>query len=596
MNFPRTILFSLTLAAANLPAQIPQPISPAVAAQIVMQPQPPADSSALQNISVTAEFDPPAVGVGEKTFYRVSIGAIEHGIRWPEKISAPAELQFGAGAHGQLTQPDGTPFHPLTSFLYEVTATAPGQFIVPEFVVPVETATVNVPAATLKVAEKKSVPTTSARRLVLEVSATNLFEGQPVRVRVLLPADENKTEGVRDLQFNGGSVMTDKTKTHLSIGPVNLNGQLQPAFIYETVLTPMTAGPITLSAQGFTAPPFSVGPISITSSGGPITLGGAIQITPEFLVSDAVNLRVLPLPAEDKLSGFTGAFGKFLADKPQLSTNRVRVGEPVHLKINFHGAGDLTRFVPPATPRVLDWQIIADKPPADGFTLIPLTDEARATPTIPFSYFDPAAGKYFDLTIPSMPVTVIGDGLPTELSAFDDDEKSTVPLKISGLALTPGKTAASLRPLQLRGWFIGLQLLPTIGFLALWQWDRRRRFLEAHPEIVRRRHARRALQRKKCEWQNAIATGDAQAFIQHAADALRIAVAPNYPANPQALVCADVLAQLDGAEQTGGAGATVRKIFAAADARFALAPRTQADWLALQSEIQTVLQNLEEKL
>ena len=79
--------------------------------------------------------------------------------------------------------------------------------------------------------------------------------------------------------------------------------------------------------------------------------------------------------------------------------------------------------MPPAAPRSRDWQVIADPPPATGFTLIPLTDEAQETPAIPFSYFDPATGKYVDLTIPSLPVTVVGEGLPVELAAFDDEAK-----------------------------------------------------------------------------------------------------------------------------------------------------------------------------
>jgi hypothetical protein len=120
--------------------------------------------------------------------------------------------------------------------------------------------------------------------------------------------------------------------------------------------------------------------------------------------------------------------------------------------------------------------------------------------------------------------------------------------------------------------------------------------LEAHPEIVRRRQARRALRRIKRALQKAFAAGDADAFVRHAADALCIAVAPNYPADPQALVCADVLAQLSVAEQNGRAGETVRRIFAAADARFAVSPETQAGLPALRAEVETVLLKLEEKL
>ena len=304
-----------------------------------------------------------------------------------------------------------------------------------------------------------------------------------------------------------------------------------------------------------------------------------------LLVSEPLEIKVRPLPVEGELPGFTGAIGKFFRDPPQLTTNRLRVGEPVRLKIVFHGEGDLARLVPPAAPRSRDWQIIADPPPATGFTLIPLTDETHETPAIPFSCFDPATGKYADLTIPSLPVTVLGEGLPVQLPASEDEGQVATPLKLSALAPRPGKTAGSLKPPQLRGWFVSLQLMPVLGFLGLWQWDRRRRFLEAHPEIVRRRRALRALRREKKKLQKAAAAGDAAAFIQHAADAMRIAVAPHYPANPRALVCGDVLEHLDAGECRGQAEATVRKIFAAADAQYAarhrrrlIGPRSNRVW------------------
>ena len=315
-----------------------------------------------------------------------------------------------------------------------------------------------------------------------------------------------------------------------------------------------------------------------------------------MLVSDELRLYVLPSPEENGAPGFTGAMGKFSADPPQLSTNRLRVGEPAHLKLNFRGAGELTRFVPPAAPRSRDWQIIADNPPATGFTLIPRTDEARATPAIPFSCFDPATGKYVDLTIPPLPVTVVGESLPVQLPTVEDENKSAAPMKLSGLAPAPGKTVASLKPLQLQGWFVVVQLLPVAGLFALWRWDVRRRFLEAHPEIVRRRQAKRALRREKLKLQKAFETGDATAFAQHAADAMRIAVSPHFPAHPRALVCGDVLAQLESPDQNGRAGETVRKIFASADSQFAASADAHTVCLALKSGVEAVLQQLEEKL
>ncbi len=580
------LAFALAVGRAQLSTRIP----PGAAAQF-MVPQPAVDNSPPENILATAEFDPPVVRPGEKTFYRVTITATENSIKWPDKIPAPPELRLGAVARGQLTQPDGMPFHPVSGFVYEITALALGHFVVSNFVVQVGGSSVEVPPASVDV-DGHGV-TLPARKLSLEVSETNLFFGQPFRVRVILPAAPgNQIEALRDVQFNGDALLADRLATRRSVETVNRGGQLMPAFIFETAATPLVTGRLNISAQGFTAG---------SEFGGPVVISGPVMFPsgpPKYvlLVSDWVGLNVRPLPSEGQRPGFTGAIGKFLADRPQLSTNRIHVGEPVHLKFAFHGQGDLTRFVPPELPRTSDWQVIADNPPDNGFTLIPLTDEIQATPAIPFSCFDPSAAKYVDLTIPSLPVTVVGEDLPLQLAASDDEAGSAAPLKLSGLALMPGKTVASLKPLQLRGWFVGVQLVPVMVFFALWQWDRRRRFLEAHPEIVRRRQARRALRYERRQLKIAVEAGDSAAFVSHAADAMRIAVAPQYPANPVALVGGDVLAQFDDAARHGPAGVTVRKIFAAADEQFSIGAKGRADLLALHFEVDAVLLELEEKL
>ena len=579
----------MLLAPVLLRAQMPPQMAPGGLIQLQVA-QAPVDVTSP--VTASAVFDPAAVRVGEKTFYRVKVEATESSIQWPEEISAPGELKFGAKARGQITQFLGNNFRVLTSFIYEVRPAAAGHFTITNFTVNAFGQQVEVPAASLDVVTENT-NSAPARQLVLETSATNIFLGQPFHTRVLLPTGPaNEIEALREIQLNGEGLMTDKTAMRQSIEVVNVGGQLKSSFICDMTVTPIATGALIFSAQGFTAGREFSGPISIR---GQVTIpGGPAKYV--LLVSEPVAINVRPLPAENNVSGFTGAIGKFFSDPPQLSTNRLRVGEPAHLKLNFHGVGDLTRFVLPAPPRSRDWQIIADNPPATGFTLIPLTDEAHATPVIPFSCFDPSAAKYVDLTIPPLPVTVVGEGLPMQRPASEAETISDVPAKLSDLAPALGKIMASLKPLQLHGWFVVLQLVPVMGFLALWRWDRRRRFLEAHPEIVRRRHARRALRREKVKLQNAVEAGNAGKFAHCAADAMRIAVAPHFPAHPQALVCGDVLAQLDIADQNSHAGKTVREIFAAADARFALAPQTQADLLALKSDVEAVLRELEEKL
>ena len=114
-----------------------------------------------------------------------------------------------------------------------------------------------------------------------------------------------------------------------------------------------------------------------------------------------------------------------------------------------------------------DWQIIGGKPDEHEFTLIPLTDEATSTPAIPFSAFDPEAGKFYDLTIPPQPITVVGESLPMEFSTLDEAGEKSVPLKLSSLAVAPGKST-SLSPPQLNGWLVGAQLSVPLfnGFLT----------------------------------------------------------------------------------------------------------------------------------
>jgi hypothetical protein len=587
-----TGFWMLGVFACPLPAQLPQRIPPGGVAQLQIQ-QTPVDVSLPDAIIATAEFDPPTTVSGRKAFYRVTLEAVPNSVQWPEQIPSPPGLQWGRQARGELTRIENNKFHPLTALVYEVMAAKPGNYSLSNLTLQVAGRRVAVPAASLVVLPDHSAPPAPARQLVLDASEANLYPGQPFRFRMLCPVGpRNEIEALREIQINGVGFITDRLSARQAVETTVVGGEKKTAFVYETVATPISAGTLEISAQAFTAGRDFSGPISIS---GQVTIPGG-PTKNVLLISDVLRLNVRPLPADKELPGFTGAVGKFIADVPQLSTNRIRVGEPVHLKFGFQNAGGLARLVPPEMPRSRDWQIIPDSPPGAGCTLIPLTDEATNTPAIPFCTFDPVAARFTDQTIPSLPVTVIGESLPTQLSSDNPEVISAAPAALGRLTDSPGKSVSRLQPLQLQGWFVAVQLLPVAGFIALWRWDVRRRFLEAHPEIVRRRQAKRALRREIAGLQKAAAAGDRECFTRHAAAALRIAVAPHFPADARALVGADVVSQLDEAERCGRHGETVRKIFTAADAQFASSPQLPADLLALRAEVKAVLQKMEEKL
>jgi hypothetical protein len=153
---------------------------------------------------------------------------------------------------------------------------------------------------------------------------------------------------------------------------------------------------------------------------------------------------------------------------------------------------------------------------------------------------------------------------------------------------------------QQRAWFPVVQLTPGLAFLALWYWDRRRRFLEQHPEVVRRRRALRMLRRERRALHKAARENDASEFAGAALRAMRAAAAPHYPAEPRALVGADILPLLATPPGSEGNGEVVRTIFAMCDAsQFSKHNGNDAGLehlLQLQTGIEKVLVELEAKL
>ena len=604
-------LLVLFASASRLPGQ-PTSAPPTVTDPLMslMLSQPPIDVSSP--VGATTFFEPPVVKPGQDAIYRVTFNALEESIDWPGKLAAPGGLQVRAGAHGQMLVFAGSTMQPRTTFNYHIRPSVSGRFIIPGFPVTVYGKPVSVPAALLEVEDSPPPAVPPAPRLLLQMPTTNLYVGEAVRANIVAPPGAGPvSQGYVPLQIAGDGLLVDQSSFRQRVDPrsrVPGAVAVQPSN-YELMVTPLRAGRLSAFAQGF----------FIARAAGPLVLSGPGagngNWTPYTLLdSDPIEVEVRPLPREGQLPGFTGAVGALAVEDPELSTNVVRVGDPVKLRVRVHGDGNLARLVPPSPPRSPEWQVFGSPPnnatpqvpQALGyatfeFTLIPLTRDVRATPPVPYSCFDPRTGTYQDLTIPAVPLEVLPGASPADLQAVAQ-ANATMPLPekepvLSGLASAPGASAASLAPLQLRSWYPLLQLSPAGAFLALWSWDRRRRFLEQHPEVVRRRRARRALVSERRALERAARAGDAVQFAAHAVSAMRIASAPHYPAEPRALVGADVLALLGESERVGRTGEVVRRFFSVTDAaRFAAEPAAAGELLALRPALEKVLRQLEERL
>jgi hypothetical protein len=423
-----------------------------------------------------------------------------------------------------------------------------------------------------------------------------------------LPDDGSHVMAMAQSHITGEFIFAEQFSPGMRQGTVERDGKTFQAFVEEVLITPLRAGPQELIGQA----------TSYVLRRNP-SRPDQMESANELIDSDPTPLNVLPLPKDGVLPGFNGAVGNFQIEMPALSTNRVRAGEPLTLTVQIHGDGNLGRLTAPPAPTLPGWQIF---PPTDDnlspnfvqmrgyatfkYTLIPMSDQITETPAIPYSFFDPDKKDYVDLTIPPTPIKV--DPAPGALAqmpieaavtnSYIDEFAANEPEPVlSGLAKSPGSSTRRLTPLQQRAWFWLLQLLPAGALFGLWAVERRRRYLVLHPEVIRKRQARRGLRRQLRLARQAASARDAGGFVLRGTNALREACAPHSAANPGALICADVLQELPESEQHGRPGEAVRTLFKAADAlRFGGSVNDSSALLALQPDLEQVLEELKERL
>ena len=555
---------------------------------------------------ITAVFDPPTVCPGEESVYRITINALEESIDMPSKLPLPPQLGATPGAHGQILHMAGPQLLPETSFNFHVRPTAVGEFTIPALEVGVYGQQRTVPAATLAVVPALGPGHLTAQRLSIECPLTNVYVGQATPIRVLLSSLIG-VQVLSQVQLEGDGFLADAGAARQRIEPRAHGGTNLLTYIYETDIVPIRAGKLSVFAQGYTL--FRQAPL-------PGAIPGAQRANPlpqyVLLDSDPIELTVQPLPTNGELPGFTGAIGQFTLGPSLLSADDLQVGEPTKLLVAIRGQGDLARLVAPPPPMLKDWQVfpatkealppqVARGAAAFSYTLIPLNPRSKETPRIPFSYFDPELGAYRDLSFPPLPVSVKPSAVAADVQALlepvhnpGESEKEPV---LSDIVHSRGVVAASLAPVQSRAWFPFVQLAPGVCLLLLWLWDRRRRYFEQHPGVVLRRRARRALRKARRSLRHAARARNDSRFITAAVDALRIASAPNYPAEPRALVSRDVLALIVQEPGNGKTREAVERVFAADNiARFSGAAGQNRGISDTYGEIDQVLGRLDEKL
>ncbi len=542
----------------------------------LMMQQPPIDIDTPAR--AYAQFDPPVITAGGRATYRIIITALMRVIQPPESLPAPPGLEVVAGGRSESYATVTNTLQPRSTLNYHISAKAPGTYTIPPFSVSVSGRFMQVPAARLQVVPAGATGVEQPPRLSVEIPEGDIYVGQTVPIQVVLTDPDGKTvRGLTRVEIPTEGILLDPMFYRQSRKVVTVEGKPVAAIVQEMYVTPIKSGELKLQAQAQAL-------LARTTPGVPAQLPGYYPL----LDTDPVTITVKQLPKEGELPGFTGAIGTFTLTQPHLSSNKIRAGEPLTLTVTIKGQGNLARMIPPKLEGLWEWQTFEPTSEAAqpqlvqqrgyctyNYTLIPLSDQIKATPRIPFSYFDPARKAYVDLTIPPVPLEVSPAAggaklLPpgaASLAGGGDDSRTTGErdLVMNGLSETPGVMASSLTPLQHRPWFVVLQFLPALALAGLWFWDRRRRFLAEHPEVILKTRARQGLRHYRRQLRHAAMAQDARNFVKAAVNAMREAAAPHGAANPEALVCGDVLRAIPASDRHGKNGELVQRFFTAAD-------------------------------
>jgi len=428
---------------------------------------------------------------------------------------------------------------------FSVTALRAGQFTIPAISLSVDGRAVRSEPVILKVVpegagqqKRSGQPALGLLDLVLPEGPYYL--GQLIPVEVWLSGGSNLRWQPEAMPELGGDGFTKLKFPEPKQKQGEREGEALDVYVFRTAITPSKAGKLTL---GPVEAPYAAivpraQPRRQRSLFGDIFSDPAFGMTQHFKAqAKARELDVKPLPAAGRPESFSGGIGEFEFDA-EGSPGRVKVGDPVTMKLRIKGKGNFDRVSAPVLKATRGWRTY---PPAAEFkssdelgltgtktfsvAVIPETPQ-QAMPVFEFSYFDPRKGAYVTLQSEPAPLVVEGGAPPAPVAVAAPPAEPSAPeaapeppSDIVGLIYEAGRVHESFAPLYMNRAFWAAQAVPA---LALFGWLLSKRQRTSADEL-----RRRAWRREKAALQAKLrtASGDDAEFLETAAQVIRLETA-----------------------------------------------------------------------
>lgn len=474
-------------------------------------------ASAALAVDVAAFLDRTRVAVGESAVLSIQVSGSQQAPA-PQLPSIDGVRVQYIGPSTEMRIENGRTSSSITH-RYHLFPQRAGHFTLGPFSLQADGRVYETEALTLQVAARGAAagPGTGLS-LEVQVDRREPFVGErvPMTIRLLIP------DGMRvdDLQFP--SVQAEGLNIGALPQPAQrdeiLGGRRYRVLYFETHFTPSRPADVELRAAMA---------LSVLEQGrgqrglfGGMMGGMFAERRPVEVQAAPLQLRARPLPLEGRPPGFTGAVGTFDLQVSAAPTT-VDAGDPITVRIELSGDGELSRAQPPKLPelpgmRVYDPVAIKDLG-ADRRgheqVVIPQSPEASQLPALAFSFFDPHREEY--RTIHRGPISLAVAAASDTPSAVIADvesarrlpEPAPIGRDIVYIKGSPGTWRARGGGVLGDGWFWAINALPAIGWGLLSWRARRREILAANPRLVRRRAAPGELQRGLSELERQGAAG-----------------------------------------------------------------------------------------
>ncbi len=497
-------------------------------------------------ISVQTSLSSSTLYLGDEINLQLKVDGAQQGIqlKFPE-IKGLSFRQLGSPSRSSQTTIINGKVETFRGVVYNIgiSATQRGSFSIPGITVIHQSKEYKGKAFKISV---KAPGQQSAMKLKTTVSKSRLYLQQPLQITLKwyiqddvndynfrFPLVERKDELQLELieQKNSAGTSTQINVSGLKIpfwqSNEPLNGKEYSVFTTTLRIYPQSVGDLVIPAASVKAK---------------IKVGTTVQrdffdrmvrvpkLKTVFATSVKQVVKILEPPFQNRPASYTGAIGQF---DIQLLTSvvRVKVGDPIELKIKIFGNGQLHNIAAPLISEIESYRknfvIIDNLQPGDiqGNSIV-FTQIVRARdsnvkeiPAVEFTYFNPVDEKYHSLKSNHLPIKVLATRRVKTADIIVNTEKQPSEGEVGFKEIKQGirgnYTFSDALETQKRSWlWLVALLLPPGMYFALLIVVNRNRKLAGDNALLRSRSAKGLKNRKLKKAEKLLNQGGAEFYLE----------------------------------------------------------------------------------